>query len=569
MKRSMLAFFLLPIIIFASIPPGYYDTATGTGEALKTQLYNIIKGHTSKSYDYLWTAFQTTDKKSNGKVWDMYSDVPGGTPPYEYTFVTDQCGNYGGEGECYNREHSFPKSWFNDASPMYTDLFHLYPTDGYVNGQRSNYPFGDVGSAYWTSQNGSKVGTCSDPGYSGTVFEPRDDFKGDFARTYFYMATRYENVIASWETYDSNGDAVLDGTSYPCFEQWAIDMLLAWHTADPVSAKETARNDAVHLIQGNRNPYIDHPEWVQAVWGTPEEDTAPPSFAGLKSITGNSAAATITLAWDAGSDASLPLTYLIFRSGTSMSYNFSSPYATTQNLFYSNSSLLPDTTYYYIVRARDASVNLNTDTNTKEFSLYLEEPPPDNEPPVFAGIKSITGDNALKEITVFWDSAADASAPVTYLVFRSTASMAYDFLSAFTETQALSYTDTVLTEGVTYYYIVRARDSSFAQNTDSNNVEFYFHIIQPATEFADANILLYPNPYTYAFDYLYLGTPVELDSAVLYSADGLKTAKLDLSIRDEVLKTYSVDLPKIKSGVYFLVLSSGKEARIFKLCVIR
>ncbi|NOU46100.1 MAG: T9SS type A sorting domain-containing protein [Bacteroidales bacterium] len=260
-------FTLLTGTLFAQPPAGYYNNAEGLkGQELQLALYNIIKGHTSRTYGDLWTDFQSTDKTQNGKVWDMYSDVPGGTPAYEYTFGSDQCGNYNGEGDCYNREHSWPKSWFNDATPMYTELFHLVPTDGYVNGKRSNYPFGEVGNASWTSTNGSKVGSCDFPGYSGTVFEPIDEYKGDFARGYFYMATRYQNVIAGWENYDSNGDAVMNGTSYPAFEVWTVNLLLAWHTSDPVSAKEIARNNAVYGIQHNRNPYIDHPEYAAYVW---------------------------------------------------------------------------------------------------------------------------------------------------------------------------------------------------------------------------------------------------------------------------------------------------------------
>lgn len=258
---------LSTLYAFAEIPSGYYNTATGTGATLKSQLCNIISNHTVKSYDYLWTAFQTTDAKSNGKVWDMYSDNATATLPYEFTFGSNQCGTYSVEGDCYNREHSWPKSWFNDASPMYSDLFHLYPTDGKVNGMRSNYPFGEVSSPTWTSENGSKLGPCSYSGYTGTVFEPIDAYKGDFARTYFYMATRYENEVAGWEKNDTNGDAVLNGTSFPVFETWFLNMLYAWHVADPVSAKETARNDAVYGIQGNRNPFIDHPEYVAQIWG--------------------------------------------------------------------------------------------------------------------------------------------------------------------------------------------------------------------------------------------------------------------------------------------------------------
>jgi len=177
MKQALLSLLLIFTIAVtkAQAPAGYYNTAAGkTGTDLQQALHDIIDNHTSVSYATIWTSFKTTDKKPNGKVWDMYSDIPGGTPPYEFTFVSDQCGSYGGESDCYNREHSWPKSWFNDASPMYTELFHIVATDGYVNGKRSNYPFGEVGTASWTSLNGSKLGTCITPGYSVVVFEPSD-----------------------------------------------------------------------------------------------------------------------------------------------------------------------------------------------------------------------------------------------------------------------------------------------------------------------------------------------------------------------------------------------------------
>jgi endonuclease I len=279
----MLKINLLPtfIVLFsmtlsAQVPNGYYSTAQGLrGENLKTELHEIIKGHNARTYDQLWTDIQSTDDKSNGKVWDMYSDNPDGTPPYEFTFVDDQCGNYGTEGDCYNREHSFPKSWFNDNNPMYTDLFHIYPTDGYVNGRRLSYPYGETSNADWTSQNGSKLGPCSVSGYSGKVFEPIDEYKGDFARTYFYTVTRYENNVANWENNSTYADAVLNGTKHPAFEEWVIDMFLQWHDNDPVSQKEIDRNNEVYDIQNNRNPFIDHPEYVDKIWGDPSQNTKP------------------------------------------------------------------------------------------------------------------------------------------------------------------------------------------------------------------------------------------------------------------------------------------------------
>ena len=259
MKRHLSSWMLWCIFLptWAQAPANYYETAANQqGADLKTALFHIVNAHTVRSYAQLWTDMQSTDQRADGRVWDMYSSTT------DFTFVSDQCGNYKGEGDCYNREHSFPKSWFNDASPMYTDLFHLYPTDGYVNNRRSNYPFGETNRPTYTSDNGfNRLGPSSVSGYSGTVFEPADEYKGDFARTYFYMATCYEDRIANWSS------DMLDGKKYPGFATWALGMLLRWAAEDPVSEKEVERNNAVYRIQGNRNPYIDFPGLEQYVWG--------------------------------------------------------------------------------------------------------------------------------------------------------------------------------------------------------------------------------------------------------------------------------------------------------------
>lgn len=298
--HTLFVFVTLGYALSAQIPTGYYSNATGTDATLKTQLYNIIKGHTVKTYDELWTAFATTDKTSDNKVWDMYSNCP-------FTFTTNQCGStFTAECQCYNREHSFPKSWFGgDIAPMYTDLFHLYPTDGYVNNRRSNFPFGTVVSPIYISENRSKLGTCSYPGYAGTVFEPVDQYKGDFARSYFYMATRYENVISGWNVY-TDAQPVLDGARYPCFDTWFLNLLLEWNAADPVSQKETDRNNAVYAIQHNRNPYIDHPEYVEAVWPYPEP---------ANNVTNYTATAisntSVMVTWTDAGGTPLPTKYLV------------------------------------------------------------------------------------------------------------------------------------------------------------------------------------------------------------------------------------------------------------------
>jgi endonuclease I len=267
-KIKLFSAFIFTTFLIADIPPGYYDDAQGLdGEPLRLALHNIIDDHIPQSYSSLYGHFQSTDAKTDGTVWDMYSDVPGGTPPYIYNFTSaDQCGNYGGEGDCFNREHSWPKSWFNEGMPMNTDLFHIYPTDGYVNGMRSNHPYGEVSSTTWTSQNGSQRGNMNSYNHNGTVFEPIDEYKGDFARTYFYMSTRYYTEDSGWDDNDMvNGSNLND---------WAVDMLMDWHLQDSVSQKEIDRNNSVYAIQENRNPFIDHPEWVGCVWGECDSGTA-------------------------------------------------------------------------------------------------------------------------------------------------------------------------------------------------------------------------------------------------------------------------------------------------------
>lgn len=256
----------------SGIPAGYYDTAAGLNcDQLKTALFNIISSNYQQlSYGEVWTAYQTTDLHRNDAnsaniIWDMYSDNPAGPEPYTYTYGTNQCGNYNSEADCYNREHSFPKSWFNDGYPMYTDLNHLFPTDGYVNGRRGNQPYGQVSSPTWTSLNGSKLGPNTYPGFSGVVFEPRNEYKGDLARGQLYMVTRYQNLVAGWQG-NGNANDVLSGNTYPAFDNWYLRMLFDWHNSDPVSTKEINRNNAVFALQANRNPYIDHPEYVYQVW---------------------------------------------------------------------------------------------------------------------------------------------------------------------------------------------------------------------------------------------------------------------------------------------------------------
>ena len=275
MKKTILILSLLiSVISFAQIPTGYYNTATGTGFALKTQLFTKIKSHTTVSYSPgLWTLYYTSDVRPDGKVWDIYANCN-----FIFGTATATGGNQddgtGGTSECqkYNREHTFPQSWFGgQVYPMYSDAFIVMPSDKKDNGLRGNLAYGTVNPSVTNPiGNGWKIGSCITPNYPYTinVFEPADEFKGDFARNYFYVATCYENLISSWQTLNPSGDTVLDGSSDKVFEQWYLDLLYSWHIADPVSQKEIDRNNAIYNVQANRNPFIDHPEYVFQIWGS-------------------------------------------------------------------------------------------------------------------------------------------------------------------------------------------------------------------------------------------------------------------------------------------------------------
>jgi len=270
MKRSAwcLALLFSQLAVLAQGPNGsgtYYRQADGkSGAELKSALCGIISsGTVTRSYAQLWTDFKTTDKRSDGKVWDMYSSAT------NFVFGTDQDhGSHPEEGYSYNREHSFPNSWWGGTKDeaQYTDLFHLYPTDAFVNEKRSNFPFGETAGGSFTSTGDfSKLGNCTTTGYSGIVFEPNDEYKGDFARTYFYMVTRYEAVMSTWGAAQRH---TLDGSKYPGLKQWQLAMLMRWSQQDPVSQKEINRNRAVYSIQKNRNPFIDYPGLEQFIWGS-------------------------------------------------------------------------------------------------------------------------------------------------------------------------------------------------------------------------------------------------------------------------------------------------------------
>ena len=220
--------------------------------ALASKLHSRVEAHQALEYDEVWAAFLHTDARDDGTVWDIYSDPGDGLPAYSYTLLDDQCGEYDSEGDCYNREHSFPQSWSDDTVPERSDLHHVFPVDGWVNGVRGRLPLGPVAVPEASTSNGSTSGDSALCDYGGEVFEPVDAYKGDLARALLYMSVRYRGEDEDWGYSDASDGASLE----PWFEQ----TLLAWHLLDPVSAKEQERNDAIEALQGNRNPFVDRPE---------------------------------------------------------------------------------------------------------------------------------------------------------------------------------------------------------------------------------------------------------------------------------------------------------------------
>lgn len=354
-KNYFLLLLMFTTIGFAQIPSGYYSTANGTGYTLKTQLYNIIKDHTNNGYAGLYTTYLTSDVdnfyENDGTILDMYSENPSGTDPYTYTTGTTQrCGNYSVEGDCYNREHIIPQSVFNEQSPMVADAHFITPTDGKVNGVRSNYPHGNVSSATYTSQNGSKLGSSAVSGYSGTVFEPINAFKGDIARMYFYFATRYENTVAGYSF------AMFNGSSNQVFTTAFLNMLLTWHAQDPVSAREIARNNAIYARQNNRNPFIDHPEYVNQIWGgTPSGDTQAPTTPTSLASTSKTAT-SISLSWNASTDNVAVTGYDVYANSVLKT--------TVSGVTATITGLTASTAYSIYVKAKDAAGNASASSNT-------------------------------------------------------------------------------------------------------------------------------------------------------------------------------------------------------------
>ena len=369
MKQIYILAVLISSLSYGQIPTNYYDSAEGlTGFALKTKLKSIVSnGHQTRSYGQLYdgsgisgsNGYEDThtdeavssgeNYENDGTILDMYSENPSGSDPYNYNHGSNNCGNYSSEGDCYNREHLVPQSSFNSASPMKSDIHHVVPSDGRVNGYRGSYPFGNVNTPSWTSLNGSKRGTSAMSGYNGTVFEPIDEFKGDIARAVLYFAVRYEDTIDGYTSFD-----MFNGTNDEVFYPWAIAVLLDWHTnVDPVDQRERNRNVAAYAFQNNANPFVDHPEYASMIWNPVTDNEAPTAATNL--VASNPTGNSVVLNWTAGTDNIAVTSYDVYKDGSITT--------SSSNTSITVTGLAPNTKYCFTVYSKDGSQNTSPVSN--------------------------------------------------------------------------------------------------------------------------------------------------------------------------------------------------------------
>lgn len=261
--------------------PEYWESVDGkSGQDLwKAISAQTNYGYKSLGYDGLWTAYKTTDvypadsTDKAGKIWDMYGECT------SWKSKSGQCGTYSSVCDCYNREHSIPKSWFGGStSGIGCDIFHLVPTDGKINGTRSNDEFGEIdgepnyygnttGSAGSWSTDRKTIASEAEEIIQGTgkVFEPKPQYKGDFARG--YMGTIIKWQLANMTTGNNFFTGKYDASNNFGLTKKAVVLLMKWHREDPVSRKEVDRNNGIQQTQGNRNPFIDYPYLAEYIWG--------------------------------------------------------------------------------------------------------------------------------------------------------------------------------------------------------------------------------------------------------------------------------------------------------------
>lgn len=289
--------------VVAQPKTNYYTASTldgKNGRSLELALKAIVYPHNRISYDDLWEKYPDTDlgpvdsipSSYTGNKTDLIYDMYAWMSQYPKFYSDNNHTQTGG----FNREHAVANSWWGAKAgnaEAYSDLHHVTPADGAANNAKSNYPLGEYSAGmtlkwpiktetymaadthdhnsgkpcYNNASHVWEVSNSSDFGGADYVFEPAEQYKGDFARMYLYVVCAYEGEL-TWQTnYMFTSDAQKQTTIKP----WALNLLLKWHRQDPISDKERARNNAVEGVQGNRNPFIDYPELVEYIWGNKQD----------------------------------------------------------------------------------------------------------------------------------------------------------------------------------------------------------------------------------------------------------------------------------------------------------
>ena len=506
--KKILFFAILPLVNFAQIPSGYYSGTEGlSGYALKSKVHEIIsKQIYSVTYDDLKTLYANTDLdkyyENDNTILDIYSERPTQADAYNYT-LANIIGSASAEGQGWNREHGMPQSTFYGIYPMYSDIHYLVPADAYINQRRSNFPYARNNGENITFTNGSKLGKSTTPGYTNTVYEPIDEFKGDIARYLLYFVTRYEGNLSNFNYLIST--STLDGTEERGFKSWYVNLLKEWNTLDPVSQRERDRNEAVYAIQKIRNPFIDYPEWVDVIWNVTTDAIAPQVPTNLNtSAIGES---FVSVNWSPSSDSDV-LGYKVYVNGN----------------FYKNSKtnsaiidrLSPSSAYNITVKAYDNSYNLSSDSNLVNVTTLAS----DNLAKDLLITKYIEGssNNKALEITNLTNHEVDLKN--YYLRIQLKGSTFYfsdpyelegklaagesvviinpnSTLSSYNVSQAKFVTNSPVLTFSGSQYIELTYGTKYLQNSNTNNYDMDFETVDsiglPSVSNTNSNISLYKN----------------------------------------------------------------------------
>ncbi len=478
---AAIALLLLAATALPAQPPaGYYDTVDPTnGTTLRLTLHEVVDDHTRFPYTAsttdTWDILNLADEDPNdtGNIIDVYKNA-------SYAKIS------GGTG-AYNREHTWPKSYGfpNDGSTNYpyTDCHMLFLSDSGYNSSRSNKPYRTCHAGCSEQptdfNDGRGGGSGVYPGnsnwttgsFTAGTWETWDGRKGDVARAIFYMDVRYEGGThggtgaAEPDLVVTDVESLIDASNTGSNESVAymgmLTVLLQWHQQDPVDSREVWRNEVVYTFQGNRNPFIDHPEWIDCLYNdvcsTDSTPPAPPS--GLLATAGNGA---VDLSWIANGESDLA-GYNVYRSTTA-----GGPYSKLNGGLvatnaYTDTTVTNGTTYFYVVTAVDTSSNESGDSN--EVSATPDAGLPDVTPPAApTGLAATPGDG---QVDLAWNPNGESDL-AGYNVHRSTASGGpYTQLNGALLGSA-SYTDATAVNGTTYYYVVTAVDTSANESADSN-----------------------------------------------------------------------------------------------------